>query len=383
MNREEQIEQDREATRRRVQELKDEEYKKEQEEKERKRIQKEKAKKAISKRNQKSFWELYKDYFAYGALGAVVLFILISNFTGDRRKLADIPVNEENFIIQHNDANPPFKLGVNDHFQGNTLANVKEMTNNRFSTKKTISKCNAKLVEDIAITNEYNFYNEHPACRTDEVASKASASYVEVPLSVFRNINCKAGGDPSFIPSTQYMFNCDVKFNTGSKGGYLANSVDFMMKHGLINEYCWNDIKGNEGECPSVDKIKTCTKEYVENYCVYEAIDDIKKEIQKNGPVISFMPAYRDFLVYKNGLYEQGDRMKVDGMFFVKIVGWETAEDGAQYWLVDPLWGKTWGDDGLARIAIGTPESLLDQVGLALYPTAQEKKQQETTEEEA
>lgn len=380
MNKQEDIDQEREASRRRVNELSATQREREREETERRKINKEKAMKSLQKRNQKSFWEKYKDYFAYGALGAVVLFILISNFTGDRRKLADIPVNEEDFIIQHNDANPPFKLGVNDHFQGHTLANVKEWANNRFSTKKTISKCNPKSIENVVLGNEYNFYKEYPTCRTDEVATKASASYAEVPISVFRSRNCKAGGDPAFTPALGYLFNCDLKFNTGSKGGYLANSVDFMMKHGLINEHCWNDIKGEEGQCPAADKIKTCTKEYVESYCVYETVDEIKKEIQKNGPIVSFMPAYRDFLIYKNGKYEQGDKFKVDGMFFVKVVGWETSEDGGQYWLVDPLWGRTWGDDGLARVAMGTSESLLDQVGLTLYPTAQEKSQ-ETTEE--
>ena len=380
MNKPEEIEAVREETRRRVNEQTADKREKDRLDQERRDINKQKAMKSLQKRNQKSFWEKNKDYFAYGALGAVVLFILISNFTGDRRKLADIPVNEEDFIIQHNDANPPFKLGANDHFQGHTLANVKEWANNRFSTKKTISKCNPKSIEDVAISNDYNFYKAHAHCRGTEQNSKLSASYAETPLSVFRNRNCKAGGDPNFVPALNYLFNCDIKFNTGSKGGYLANSVDFMMKHGLINEHCWNDIKAAEGECPAADKIKTCSKEYVENYCVFETVDEIKKEIQKNGPVVSFMPAFRDFLIYKNGLYEQGDKFKVDGMFFVKIVGWETAENGSQYWLVDPLWGRTWGDDGLARVAIGTPESLLDQVGLTLYPTAQEKSQ-ETTEE--
>ena len=376
----EDFDRERDAIRRRNAELADQERERQREEQERRKINKEKAMKSLAKRNQKGFWEKYKDYFAYGALGAVVLFILISNFTGDRRKLADIPVNEESYIIEHNDANPPFKLGANEFFQGHTLANIKEWANNRFSTKKSIPRCNPKSIEDVTIENDYNFYKEFAHCRTDEVNSKASASYVEAPLSVFRNRNCRAGGDPAFTPALHYLYNCDVKFNNAGKGGYVANSVDFMMKHGLINEHCWNDIKGAEGECPAADKIKTCSKEYVENYCVYETVDEIKKEIKKNGPVVSFMPAFRDFLIYKNGQYEQGEKFKIDGMFFVKVVGWETAEDGSQYWLVDPLWGRTWGDDGLARVAIGTPESLLDQVGLALYPTAQEKTQ-ETTEE--
>ena len=380
MNKPDEVEQEREEIRKRNTELRSERERKDREANERREQNKLKAKKSLERRNQKSFWEKYKDYFAYGALGAVVLFILFANFSGDRRRLSDIPVNEEAAVIAHNDANLPFKLGTNEHFTGHTLANIKEWANNRFSTKKTIPKCNPKPLDDVQLLAEYNFYKEHPTCRFDDVASKCSASYVEAPLSVFRNRNCKAGGDTTFLPAVDYLFSCDTKFNTGCKGGYVANSVDFMMKHGLINQQCWDSIKEEEGKCPSAEKVKTCGKEYVENYCVYETVDETKKEIQKNGPIVSFMPPFRDFLIYRSGLYEQGDKQKVDGMIFVKVVGWETTEDGQQYWIVDPLWGRDWGTDGLARVAIGTPESLLDQVGLALYPTALEKAQ-ETTEE--
>lgn len=379
MNKIESSELEREESRLRAKQLVEEKKAKEIEDQERKKKNREKAQKAFQKKYEKGFWEKYKDYFAYGALGMVVLFILVSNFTGDRRKLSEIPVNEEEFIIAHNDVNPPFKLGKNEFFEGMTLANVKEMANNLFSTRKSINRCNPKLIESVALTNEYNFYKEFPECRFEEVTSKCSGSYVEVPLSIYRSRSCKAGGNTKFIPSAQYLFTCDTKHNSGCKGGYIANSLDFMMKQGLVTETCWNEIKGEGKECPSAEKLKTCEKEYVENYCVYEGVDDIKKEIAKNGPVASFMIPFRDLLVYNSGSYEMGEKQKIEGMVFVKIVGWETNEDGTQSWLIDPLWGKSWGEDGLARVLIGTEESILDKMGFVVLPTAQERK---ATEEE-
>ena len=377
MNRVDEFEQQRDETRQRVQRQKTDKELQEKEQLERREQNKLKAKKSLTRRQAKGFWETYKDYFAYGALAAVVLFILASNFSGDRRRLSEIPVNEEDFILAHNDANPPFKLGANEFFEGLTLAGVKDLSNNRFSTKKTITRCNAKAVEDVAVPESYNFYEDKPECRTDEVASnKCSSSYAEVPISIFRNRSCKAGAD-SFRPSLGYLYACDTKFNTGCKGGYLANTLDFATKHGFVSEGCWSEIKGDNNECPSAEKIKTCTKEYVENYCVYETVDEIKKEIYKNGPTGSFVLPYRDLLVYKNGLYEQADKMKIDGMFFVKVVGWEVSEDGGQYWIIDPMWGRTWGDDGLGRVLIGTENSLLDQVGVSITPTALESTEAE------
>lgn len=52
----------------------------------------------MKKRNQPSFYKRYEDYFGYGLLGVIVVFLLYANFTGDRRKLNQIPVNEDTFI---------------------------------------------------------------------------------------------------------------------------------------------------------------------------------------------------------------------------------------------------------------------------------------------
>lgn len=350
------------------------------------KVRKEKAQKAMERRNQKSFWEQYQDYFAYGALGLVVLFILVSSFTGDRRKLAEIQVNEEEYITSQNDANKDLTLGTNPFWEGATLQTVKEMANNKFSTRKSINRCNSKLLEDIEVPNEYNFYAEHPTCRTDEVLSRGSTSYTQVPISLYRNRNCRAGGDTTFIPSLSFLHACDTKHNSRTKGGYIANTLDFISKHGIINEECWNEINPvdktetkddknkKEDLCPDADALKKCTKDYIEKFCVFETIDEIKKEIKKNGPVASFMLPYRDLLVYKSGVYEQEEmKMKIDGIIFVKLVGWETNEDGSQSWLVDPMFGREYGIDGMAKVKMGTEESLFDKIGLVIYPSIMEK----------
>jgi len=366
---------------------------KNQEEKE-KEVRREKAKKALEKRNEKSFWKLYQDYFAYGALGLVVLFILVSSFTGDRRKLSEIPVNEEEFITAQNDMNKGYTLGATPFWESATLQTVKEMGNNKFSTRKSINRCNSKLLDDIEVPNDYNFYTEFPQCRTDEVLTKGSTSYSQVPVSLFRTRTCRAGGDVTFLPSLSFLHACDTKHNTRGKGGYIANTLDFMSKHGVVNEECWNELNPpqenqskdektkKEDVCPDAESLKKCTKDYVEKYCVFETIDEIKKEIKKNGPVGSFMLPYRDLLIYKSGVYEQEEmKMKIDGIIFVKLVGWETNEDGSQSWLVDPMFGREWGIDGIGKVLMGTEESLFDKIGLSVYPTAMEKSVEMADEE--
>ena len=74
------------------------------------------------------------------------------------------------------------------------------------------------------------------------------------------------------MPSLNFLHACDTKHNTKTKGGYIANSLDFMSKHGIISEQCWNEINPDsetakdeknkkEDVCPDAESLKKCTKE--------------------------------------------------------------------------------------------------------------------------
>ncbi len=252
---------------------KKEQFEKEQREREERKL---KARQRYNKHNQKSFWTKYQDYFAYAGLGAVVLLILYFNFTGDRRKYSQIPINEEEYIITHNDGKHTYTLGRNEHFEGHTMADVKGIINNRFSTKKTINKCAAKKLEDgHDLPLNFNFYEKYPECRTDEEAKFCSASYAEIPISIYRNRNCLAKTETQTKPSLEHLLACDKKFNTGCKGGFIANTVEYMSNMGLISDECWKSLEAKENECPTKETLSKCKKEYIDNFCVFESADEI------------------------------------------------------------------------------------------------------------
>lgn len=46
-----------------------------------------------------------------------------------------------------------------------------------------------------------------------------------------------------------------------------------------------------------------CEKFKVVDYCVTTEEEAIKREILKNGPTVAVIPIYRDFLIYKSGVY--------------------------------------------------------------------------------
>ena len=55
--------------------------------------------------------------------------------------------------------------------------------------------------------------------------------------------------------------------------------------------------------------------------------EGLKREILKNGPVVSVMPVYRDFLIYKDGIYNVLDGVsRFHSGHAVKIIGWGVDE---------------------------------------------------------
>lgn len=98
--------------------------------------------------------------------------------------------------------------------------------------------------------------------------------------------------------------------------------------------------------------------------------DGIKKEIIANGPVISQISPYTDFLTYSEGTYHRTqDSFKYNGAHIVKIMGWEQQPDGALAWIIENSWGSSWGENGYGRV-VSRGDTALDYfaVGLASYP---------------
>ena len=154
------------------------------------------------------------------------------------------------------------------------------------------------------------------------------------------------------------------------------------MRKGIVTEECFNTEVGDDKktDCP-LEKLKKCEKRFVGTHCALEGEEEIKKEIQANGPVMSIMIPYRDLLVYSSGDFVIEEKSKLEGLLIIKIVGWETMQDGRGVWLVEPLWGKEFGQDGLVRVKMGSEESLIEKFAYILYPEKLEEKQESEKKE--
>ena len=104
------------------------------------------------------------------------------------------------------------------------------------------------------------------------------------------------------------------------------------------------------------------------NFCVVQGPEQIKKEIKLRGPVASYLVPTNDFLVYSEGIYHRTQAaFKFQGTHLVKIVGWGTrAEAGAEYWIIQNSFGEDWGQEGYAQVAMGQGETGLE-TAFAIY----------------
>ena len=100
--------------------------------------------------------------------------------------------------------------------------------------------------------------------------------------------------------SAQELLSCD-KANTGCKGGYLNNALDYIKNKGLVDESCF-PYQANSDTVKCEDMCANPTREKIDSYCVLYGENDIKREIMKNGPVVAASQVYVDFLTYKSGV---------------------------------------------------------------------------------
>ncbi len=64
------------------------------------------------------------------------------------------------------------------------------------------------------------------------------------------------------------------------------------------------------------------------------------------------MAIYRNFLIYKDGIYEiLDDDIRLMGGHAVKIIGWDKDQNnGRNYWIIENTWNESWGIKGLAKV---------------------------------
>jgi cathepsin B len=301
---------------------------------------------------------------------ALCFYVVIMLFMNQQAPLNKTAVIDEKRIDEHNQ-NTPWQQGSNKFFEGATLADAKKIFNASFANHPNLAKCNVD--ESVSTPESFDARIQWPQCMLPIANQQRTcgSSYAISATQATAERLCIASKDNKLTQlSVQELLSCDAA-NQGCKGGYINTALDYIRSKGVVDEQCFpyqadSDTVKCDKICPN-----PATRERIEGYCVLFGEEDIKKDIMKNGPVVAATQIYVDFLTYKSGVYTKGDEVaKFSGFHSVKIIGWgveseEGSSKGNKYWLVQNSWGEDWGENGVAKIAMGQ-ELMFDSYAYSL-----------------
>lgn len=176
----------------------------------------EKLREAAKKRNVKSFWDNNQYKLTFGILGGVLLLVILSQIFGMGRNLNGIPVLEDEFIRKINEDGKGFKAKANTFFEGWTLAEAKDILNNKLIANNKVTKCPSSDSNAVLETS-FNFAKKNPFCTTPVFnQGLCSSSFAAASIRTFSDRYCIINnGLKKFDTSIQHALACDTKGSLG------------------------------------------------------------------------------------------------------------------------------------------------------------------------
>jgi len=336
-----------------------------------------KARQASLRRKQKSFISEWGQYIAIAAVaGAILVYMQYSKVDQSSPAVqAEVPVIEDSLISRHNEDDNEYSLGANKLFDGVSVQEAKKLFNNGVAKVSNMPKCSHNS-DTTALPNSYNWRNQYPQCEKPVVdQGLCSSSWAIATAGVFTDRFCAQSGDTNYRASTQQLLTCEKKVSQGCERGFILGAMEYGRTKGFISSECMGykpyDISV---DCNYTEINKCPQKEKVSDYCAVEGTEAIKREIMTNGPVAGLFPVYRDFLVYRDGVYQPGsDVSRIDGNQAVKVFGWDSDSKGG-YWLIENSFGEEWGQSGVMKVKMGVHDSGLDKLAIAVTPAKEESE---------
>ncbi|CDW76850.1 cathepsin b [Stylonychia lemnae] len=239
--------------------------------------------------------------------------------------------------------------------------------NHEHNAKSSHKKLQSPMLQDI-FPQSFDFREQHPTClREIRDQLDCGACWAFSSSGMLADRICKAtDGKVNLEFSPQDMVACSMD-NYGCQGGYLMNSIDFLMNDGVVIDKCQpyrNALNKCEYSC--TDK----TIPYKKHYCrpgslkIMTTAEEFKQELLTNGPFIVSLTVYEDFINYGNGTYTY-IAGEIIGGHAMKMMGWST-ENGKTVWLLQNQWSDQWGEKGFIKILEG--EIGIDSIGISCQP---------------
>lgn len=161
----------------------------------------------------------------------------------------------------------------------------------------------------------------------------------------------------SLIPNLNIRLSPQQLFGCGGGAcdhGWLPeDAADFVVRQGVADEACLPYKSGATGEdvacsaaCSDVSQRSYHAARYTTPTRYSKDLNALRKALQ-NGPLITTLNVYEDFVAYSGGIYKHTTGSMLGG-HAISIVGYD---DNEQVFIIRNSWGEDWGDHGFAKVA--------------------------------
>ncbi len=151
--------------------------------------------------------------------------------------------------------------------------------------------------------------------------------------------------------SPQYLFSCGG--GVCEIGWQPESAAGFLQKFGAPDESCMQYRSGSTGEniscqesCPDASKRAIKISSYQRPTWGFKNINAVKKALQQ-GPVVTSLKVYKDFVAYSGGVYKHASGPILGG-HAISIVGYD---DAKKAFIIRNSWGQDWGENGFGYVA--------------------------------
>ena len=86
---------------------------------------------------------------------------------------------------------------------------------------------------------------------------------------------------------------------------------------------------------------------------IITSIEEMQREIYKNGPIIVGLIVWEDMYNYRSGIYSP-TYGEIVGGHAIRAVGWGHDSKNELYWICQNQWTSSWGENGYINIKAGT-----------------------------
>lgn len=276
--------------------------------------------------------------------------------------------NNLDFIIDHNEGNHNYTLGLN-HFTDLTNSEFKNMMIDNGLFIKRSSNCHEMEFKNINLPKEIDWRDKNAVTPVKNQGSCGSCWSFSA-TGALEGANAILNKDLLSL-SEQQLVDCSSKYgNHGCNGGLMDDAFEYVENYGLCleDDYSYTASKNSckSTECKPVVNVLNC-------YDVPTNNELALKEAVFNQPVsVAIEADSMIFQHYTSGVIT-GDACGTKLDHGVLTVGYGN-EDGIDYWLVKNSWGTSWGENGYVKIERNDDSNSPGTCGIAMQPSYPEVK---------